>query len=88
MTDAFHLTPQEPDTRSRCPDCRGSGALALLDTDPPSPTEAMMDGERWDYCPRCFATGYAVPPRCACGSLAGTPGALCYFCASREVPHA
>lgn len=46
-----------------------------------------MEGERWDYCPRCFATGYAVPPRCPCGELASSPGMLCYFCASLETSH-
>ena len=72
--DAFHLTPQEPDTRSRCPDCRGSG-LALLDTDPPSPTEAMMDGERWITAPGASRPGTPSRPR-ARAAVWLTPGRL------------
>lgn len=87
MPGDFQLAPDGPDARSRCPDCRGAGALTLLDVDLPTPTQVLLDGVPVDYCSRCAATGLAVVPRCECGAICGAPGQPCLPCASRENPH-
>lgn len=80
----LRLEPDAPDTRSRCPDCRGSGAVQLLDGDLPTSAEVTLADERWDYCPRCCGTGLATIPHCACGAISHAPGSPCMACASRE----